>query len=95
LKINFSAKITSVATASVTSSNAAGAGGSWGYNAWWCCSANLNAAWSNTRSSAYSSQEKRQYTMNISVKAVQDGLPGGMRRVLNLLEDGFVKGFSK
>jgi hypothetical protein len=55
----------------------------------------LEASWSNTRQDASSSQEKRQYTLNVKVKAVQDGLPGGMRRVLNLLEDGFVKGFRK
>jgi hypothetical protein len=46
--------------------------------------------WASQEKRSSSNKEERQFTMRVYVKAVQDDMPSGMRRLLSLLEEGFV-----
>lgn len=50
-------------------------------------SATLKVSASYQRTSTQGKKVDRQYTLDVSVKAVQDELPGGMERILGILED--------
>jgi Protein of unknown function (DUF2589) len=91
LNIEFNARIASVTASSTEASSSSEGGWNWGYNAWWCCSANAAASWSNQKKESSSSEEKRQYSLQVRVRAVQDELTPGLRRIMNMLEDGFMK----
>jgi hypothetical protein len=95
LTINFTAKIqeqqvnTSTVTSENSSANSSGASfraGWW----WWGGSVNYNASVSSKNTSTVSSASKNQteYTMNIHLRAVQDDMPAGLAKVLNILEAG-------
>lgn len=45
------------------------------------------ASFSQQKSAKYSNYEEREYSMSVSVYAVQDDMPGGLRRMLDILEE--------
>lgn len=88
--IEFNVKINSVSNTSsssnsdtsVKSDTTAGYKG-WRFNA----STTLNASFSNQKASSSSEEVKKDYSLNIKVHAVQDDMPAGMSRILDILED--------
>ncbi|WP_298419481.1 DUF2589 domain-containing protein [uncultured Kordia sp.] len=49
---------------------------------------NFKGSYSFQKKNRYSDEATRSYSMNIKIHAVQDELPAGMSRVLDLLEEG-------
>lgn len=88
--IEFNVKINSVSNTSsssnsdtsVKSDTTAGYKG-WRFNA----STTLNASFSNQKASSSSEEVKKDYSLNIKVHAVQDDMPAGMSRILDILEE--------
>lgn len=88
--IEFNVKINSVANTSssentntdVKSDSQFGYKG-WGFNA----STTLNASFSNQKASSSSEEVKKDYSLNIKVHAVQDDMPAGMAKILDILEE--------
>lgn len=88
--IEFNVKINSVSNTSssensntdIKSNTTAGYKG-WGFNA----STTLNASFSNQKSSSSSEEVKKDYSLNIKVHAVQDDMPAGMAKILDILEE--------
>lgn len=88
--IEFNVKINSVSNTSssensntnVTSDSKFGYKG-WGFNA----STTLNASFSNQKASSSSEEVKKDYSLNIKVHAVQDDMPAGMAKILDILEE--------
>lgn len=56
---------------------------------WWTRPVSQTVSYSNTRT-VESGTYSDSYSLNIKLVGVQDEIPGGMRRVLNLLESAFV-----
>jgi|MudIll2142460700_1097286.scaffolds.fasta_scaffold37564_3 hypothetical protein len=57
------------------------------FKAWWSpVSVEARTSMSYERQAASASRYTREYTMNIHVRAVQDELPAGLSRVLDILE---------
>ncbi|MFA8344258.1 MAG: DUF2589 domain-containing protein [Rhodothermaceae bacterium] len=89
MTINFKAKISadtstndkSSSSSSVDVNASASAGWGWG-------KAKFSAGYSSKKDSSSSRDSKYsvEYTMDISVHAVQDDMPGGLEKVLNMLE---------
>lgn len=50
----------------------------------------LNASFSNQKSSSSSENVKKDYSLNIKVHAIQDDMPAGMSRILDILESNIV-----
>lgn len=88
--IEFNVKINSVSNTSssentntdVKSNSQFGYKG-WGFNA----STTLNASFSNQKASSSSEEVKKDYSLNIKVHAVQDDMPAGMSKILDILEE--------
>jgi hypothetical protein len=57
---------------------------------WWWWGGSHQASFSSQSKSQSSNEEQRTFSLKVFVRAVQDDMPGGMRRVLNLLEEGFI-----
>lgn len=88
--IEFNVKINSVSnTSSSDNSNTSVKSDSqfgykgWGFNA----STTLNASFSNQKASSSSEEVKKDYSLNIKVHAVQDDMPAGMAKILDILEE--------
>lgn len=47
----------------------------------------LSASFSNQKSSSSSEEVKKDYSLNISIHAVQDDMPAGVSRILDILEE--------
>ncbi|KNE82463.1 MULTISPECIES: DUF2589 domain-containing protein [Streptomyces] len=85
--IEFNAKINSVQESSTASSNDVQA--SLGASAGWLpFSASLKVNYSHQQSTSEGSKVERTYSMAVKVKAVQDEMPAGTERLLNILERG-------
>mgnify|MGYP003574383296 CR=1 FL=1 len=56
-------------------------------HSWLVGSAKLNVSTSYQRNTTQGSNVKRTYSMRVFVKAVQDEMPGGMEKMLGILED--------
>ena len=88
--IDFNAKITAVQESSSTSSHGLDtalkvkAGWGWG-------SASLKVNYSFKKSTSSSSRIERTYSLAVHVRAVQDELPAGTERLLNILENTIVE----
>lgn len=84
-EIDFNVKINSVSTTSteektdVKSSSSVRSG--------WFVKADLSASFSNQKSSNSSEEVKKDYSLNIKVRASQDDMPAGVSRILDMLED--------
>ena len=90
VKIEFNAKITSMTTSQYaqSSSSSASYGSSSSVNYWWWlfnARSDFSASWANQQSSKYSNEEYREFSINVKVTAVQEEMPGGMRKVLDIL----------
>lgn len=84
--IDFNAKINSVSESTTTSSSELNASlavkGGWGP-----VSAELKCSYSNKKSASATEKTERTYSLNIHVRAVQDELPAGLEKLLNILEN--------
>lgn len=84
--IDFNAKINSVTETTTASSQdlsaSLGVKGGWGP-----VSAELKCSYSNKKSSSATDKTERTYSLNIHVRAVQDELPAGLEKLLNVLEN--------
>lgn len=59
-----------------------------GYKGWrFHASTNLKTSISNQKTSTTGEEVKKDYSLNIKVHAVQDDMPAGMSRILDILED--------
>ena len=83
--IDFNVKINSVSTTS--SESKSNASGSSSIKNSWFVKAELNAAFSNQKSSNSAEEVKKDYSLNIKVHAAQDDMPAGVSRILDMLED--------
>lgn len=83
--IDFNVKINSVSTTNEQSKS--DSNGSTHIKNGWFVQAELNAAFSNQKSSSSSEEVKKDYSLNIRVHAAQDDMPAGVSRILDMLED--------
>lgn len=91
--IDFNVKINSVTTTSSSDTTdwKAGMEASAGYNGWlFKANVKLNASFSNKKTSNNSEEVKRDYSLAIHVKVVQDDMPAGMERLLDILDEATV-----
>lgn len=51
---------------------------------------NINASVSNQKKSSEKEEVKKEYSLNIRIHAVQDDMPAGMSRMLDILEESIV-----
>lgn len=94
--IDFNVKINSVSSTSsnqnsntnVTSKTDASIKG--GFFNKYSASTSLSASFSNQKSSSNSEKVQKDYSLNISIHAVQDDMPAGMSRILDILEESIV-----
>lgn len=80
--IDFNAKLTAVQTTNVTSEVAASAEVS---GRFW--RVNFKASASYKRTSSSTSSTERTYNLGVHVRAVNDEMPAGLERILNILEE--------
>ena len=88
MTIDFKAKLTDSIVHKDTSATAVSASVSGKYGAFWSpvkVSFRVSATHKTTSSTA--SAQKREYSMDIHVRAVADDLPTGLSRILDILED--------
>lgn len=91
--IEFNVKINSVSNSksSESSNSDVKSNSSFGYKGWgFKASTSLNASISNQKSTSSSEDVKKDYSLNIKVHAVQDDMPSGMSRILDILEESIV-----
>lgn len=88
--IEFNVKINSVSTTNTedTSNSDVNSDSSFGYKGWgFSASTNLKTSISHQKKSTSGEEVKKDYSLNIKVHAVQDDMPAGMSRILDILED--------
>ncbi len=91
--IELNVKINSINTSSESSdtdvSSSVDAGAS--YNGWFAKGhVNINASVSHQKKSSSTEEVKKEYSLNIKIHAVQDDVPVGMGRILDILEEAIV-----
>ena len=87
VNIDFAAKLTDQLASTTKSDFKFSTDAKGKFKSWWSplsLEFRTSMSYQNTRETA--SKYIREYTMNISVRAVQDDLPAGLERVLDLLE---------
>lgn len=92
--IKFNAKISSMTQSATNSSailgtnaaTAASAGGSQFYTA-----SSYSAAFSSQNTARSSNTEQREFSLEVYVRARQADMPGGMAKILSMLEDSIYK----
>ncbi len=88
--IEFNVKINSVSNSksgNTTNSNV-NSESKFGYKGWgFSASTNLKTSISNQKTNSSGEEVKKDYSLNIKVHAVQDDMPTGMSRILDILED--------
>ncbi|WP_428267628.1 DUF2589 domain-containing protein [Haliangium sp.] len=89
MTIDFTAKLTDMIESGSRSAVATSAATSGSYRNWWSpLEVSFRAQVAATSERSTKAAFKSEYTMNIHVRAVQDDVPGGLARVLDLLEQG-------
>lgn len=58
----------------------------WGFKA----GTSLNASFSNQKSTSSNEEVKKDYSLNMKIHAVQDDIPAGMSRILDILEESII-----
>ncbi len=61
--------------------------------AWWFYfqnTAQSSASFSSQTTASSNSKERREFSLSVNVTAVQDELPGGLKKILSILERGFI-----
>lgn len=86
--IDFNVKINSVSN--TNSSSTTNAKVDTGYRGGFFSRVNLNASVSNQKTTNSSEEVKKDYSLNISVHAVQDDMPAGVSRILDMLEESII-----
>lgn len=87
--IEFNVKINSVSTteSSDTTNSTLKSDSKFGYKGWgFNAGTTLNTSVSNQKSTSSNETVKKDYSLNIKVHAVQDDMPAGMSRILDILE---------
>lgn len=87
--IEFNVKINSVSTTESkdTTNSTLKSDGSFSYKGWgFNAGTTLNTSVSNQKSTSSNETVKKDYSLNIKVHAVQDDMPAGMSRILDILE---------
>ncbi len=87
ISIDFTAKLTDTIASTTKSDFKFSTDAKGKFKAWWSpvsMEFRTSVSYQNTRESA--SKYVREYTMNVKVHAVQDSLPAGLERVLDILE---------
>lgn len=86
-EINFTAKITETETIDVKTSTAVGAETKAAYSSWLSpVRVEFRANFSYNHNTHNTSSFNKEYQMNVNVRAVQDDLPAGLAKVLQILE---------
>lgn len=88
--IEFNVKINSVSTTNTSdiSKSNVDSDSNFGYKGWgFKASTNLKTSVSHQKKSTSGEEVKKDYSLNIKVHAVQDDIPSGMSRILDILED--------
>ncbi len=84
--IDFNAKISSVTESSTSSSHKLNLSADlrlrWGFGR-----LNFKGSYAYQKKTSYADEARRSYSMNIKIHAVQDEMPAGMGRVLDILEE--------
>ena len=91
--IDFNVKINSVTSTNNSESNSYGGtlDANMSFSFWrFKTSAKLNATLSNQKSSGISEEIKRDYSLSMHIRAVQDQIPAGTERLLDILHDSIV-----
>lgn len=83
--IDFNVKINSVSSTNSSNTTTTKADGS--FSSGFFYKTNLSASFSNQKESKESETVKKDYSLNISIHAVQDDIPAGMSRILDMLEE--------
>jgi len=88
--IDFNAKISSVTKFSTTSTHKLDLSAElrlrWSFGRF-----NFKGSYSYQKKKSYSDEAKRSYSMNVKIHAVQDEIPAGMSRVLDMLEESITE----
>jgi hypothetical protein len=58
----------------------------------WFASTSMSTTFSSTVERKNSESESREYSMKVRVEAVQDEMPGGLSKMLSVLEEAILKG---
>ncbi len=88
MTIDFKAKLTDQVVHKSTSATAVSASVSGSYGSFWTpVKVNFRVSATHKTTSSRASSQKREYSMDIHVRAVQDELPQGLSRILDVLED--------
>ncbi len=94
MTVEFNAKISSMTQTQTNTALSQGANYNAGYNVWiW--SASYSSSFSNQVTAKNSNDEKREFSLSVEVKASQDDMPGGMKRVLDILEEAILSGLEQ
>lgn len=89
MTIDFRARLTDMVEHNSSSSFALNSSVSASYRSWWSpVSAEFRTSVSYQSSNSTKSTSASEYTMDIHVRAVQDALPAGLTKILDLLEQG-------
>ena len=83
--IDFNVKINSVSSTNSSNTTTTKADGS--FSSGFFYKTSLSASFSNQKESKESETVKKDYSLNISIHAVQDDIPAGMSRILDMLEE--------
>jgi hypothetical protein len=88
MTIDFKAKLTDMVEKNTSSTFALDSTVSGKYSAFWSpVKMEFRVSASAKTSSSSQSSQKREYNMDIHVRAVQDEMPGGLSKLLDILED--------
>ncbi len=88
MTIDFHAKLTDAVTSRKSNATTVNTSLSASYSSFWSpVKVNFRVSASHKTSSTQASAQKREYKMEIHVRAVQDEMPSGLSKILDILED--------
>lgn len=91
--LEFNVKINSVSSTSTKDSSQSNVNSNskFGYKGWgFSVESTFNASYANQKSSTSNETVKKDYSLNVKVHAVQDEMPAGVSRILDILEKSIV-----
>lgn len=91
--LEFNVKINSVSSTSTRDSSQSNVNSNskFGYKGWgFNVESTFNASYANQKSSTSNETVKKDYSLNVKVHAVQDEMPAGVSRILDILEKSIV-----
>lgn len=92
MTIDFSAKITDMVNQTVKTNFSLNSSVSGSYRSWWSpVRASFRTSMGFKRDSTRTSSYKSEYTMDIHVRAVQEGMPAGLEKMLEILESAITE----